>query len=81
MAELKRQNVTVSLSVQTVQKAKLLAARRSTSISALLADQVESMVAEEETYERARRSAMSRLKSGFHLGGGKSATRDELYER
>jgi hypothetical protein len=33
MAQVRKQNVTVSLSVQTIRQAKLLAAKRSTSIS------------------------------------------------
>ena len=33
MAEIRKQNVTISLSTQIVQKAKILAAKRSTSIS------------------------------------------------
>lgn len=43
-----KQNVTISLPRQTLQKVRLLAARRSTSISALLAEQVEILVGEEE---------------------------------
>jgi hypothetical protein len=44
MAQVRKQNVTVSLSVQTIRQAKLLAAKRSTSISGLLAEQIEGMV-------------------------------------
>lgn len=76
-----KQNVTISLTRQTLQKVRVLAARRATSISGLLAQQVEILVGEEEAYERAQRQAMALLDQGFHLGGVNRANRDELHER
>ena len=76
-----KQNVTISLSRQTVRKAKVLAARRATSISGLLAEQIEILVGEEEAYERAQRQATTLLAQGFHLGGVIGSTRDDLHER
>ena len=76
-----KQNLTISLDRKTIQKAKIVAARRSTSISGLLADQIEILVGEEEAYERAERQAMILLDQGFHLGGKIRASRDELHER
>ena len=76
-----KQNVTISLTRQTLRKAKILAARRETSISGLLATQIEALVGEEEAYERAERQAVALLDKGFHLGGVIQATRDELHER
>ncbi|GAC1666037.1 MAG: CopG family transcriptional regulator [Candidatus Acidiferrum sp.] len=76
-----KQNVTVSLDRQTIQKAKVIAARRATSISGLLARQIEMLVGEEEAYERAERQAKALLDQGFHLGGVIQASRDELHER
>jgi len=75
-----KRNVTVSLTRQVLKKARILAARRETSISGLLAQEIESLVAREDEYERAERQAMSLLEQGFHLGG-KIASRDELHER
>ena len=43
-----KQNLTVSLDRETIQKAKIVAARRSTSISGLVAAQIEILVGEEE---------------------------------
>jgi hypothetical protein len=74
-------NVTISLDRKTIQKAKVFAARRSTSISGLLAQQIENLVGEEEAYERAERLAMTLLEEGFHLGGLRPASRDKLHER
>ena len=76
-----KQNLTISLDRQTIRMAKILAARRSTSISGLLARQIEILVGEEEAYEWAERQAMSLLDQGFHLGGVIRASRDELHER
>jgi len=76
-----KQNLTISLDRQTIRKAKIVAAKRSTSISGLLARQIEILVGEEKAYERAERQAMSLLDQGFHLGGSIRVSRDELHER
>jgi hypothetical protein len=76
-----KQNLTITLDRQTVYKAKILAARRSTSISGLVADQIEMLVGEEEAYERAERQAAALLDHGFHLGGVVTASRDDLHDR
>jgi hypothetical protein len=76
-----KQNVTISISRETVRKARILAARRSTSISGLLAGEIERLVGDEEAWERSERSARALLEQGFHLGGLITASRDELHER
>jgi hypothetical protein len=76
-----KQNLTISLARETIRKAKILAARRETSISGLLAAQIEILVGEEEAYERAERQAAALLDQGFHLGGVIRAARDEWHER
>jgi len=76
-----KQNVTVSLSRETLRKARILAARRETSISGLLANQIEILVGEEEAYERSEREALALFNQGFHLGGVIGATREEWHER
>ena len=76
-----KQNLTISLDRQTIRKAKIVAARRDTSISGLLAQQIEILVGQEEAYERAERQAVALLDEGFHLGSGAPASREELHER
>jgi len=71
----------VSLSSDTVRKAKVLAAKRSTSISGLLAAQIEILVNADEAYEAAHRAALDLMERGFHLGGVHSIPREELHER
>lgn len=75
-----RQNVTVQLEKELIQKARIVAAKRGTSISGLLAAELEKLVGEDEAYEAARRSALAFLEKGFHFGG-KRVSRDELHER
>ena len=77
----KKQNLTITLERTTIQKAKLLAARRSMSISGLVAHQIEALVEEEEEYRRAAREAIALLEEGFHLGGKLRVTRDQLHDR
>ena len=76
-----KQNVTVSLSRHALKKARVLAARQATSISKLLADQIEMLIGEDEAYERAERQALALLDKGFSLGGVIRGTRDEWHER
>ena len=76
-----KQNITVRLDRRTVQKARELAARRNTSISALLAQQIETLVREDDAYEQAQRRALALLETGFHSGGRIESTRDEWHER
>ena len=77
----RKQNLTVSLERETIQKAKILAARRNTSVTRLLADYVEEMVAEDERYEAARKAALDYLKKGFPMGGQIAADREDWHER
>lgn len=79
--ETTKQNITLRLDRRTLRKAKVLAARRGTSISGLLAEQIEALVGEEDAYDRARRHALALLDRGFHLGGHIGSTRDEWHER
>lgn len=81
MPQAEKQNLTVSLSTQTIQKAKVLAAKRSTSISGFLAGQIEALVDAEDAYESAQRAALGLMERGFHMGGAHSIDRDTLHER
>ena len=76
-----KQNVTISLNRQTLRKVKVLAARRATSISGLIVEQIEILVGEEEAYRRAQRQATTLLDQSFHLGGVIRSSRDDLHER
>jgi hypothetical protein len=73
---------TVNLTRQAIQKSRVLGARRATSLGGLLAEQIETLLGEDEAgYEREQRQAMALLDRDFHLGGMIRANRDELHER
>jgi HSP90 family molecular chaperone len=76
-----KQNITLRLSRQTLQKARVLAAKRSTSISGLLTSQIEQLANTEDEYEIAMQRAMARMEKGFDLGGTHTMDRDALHER
>lgn len=75
------QEITVRLSKQTLQKAQILAASQSTSISFWLASQIDRLVDADDDYERAMRGAFELMQEGFHLGGVHKLDRDALHER
>ena len=77
----KQQNLTVRLDVETIRQARILAARRGTSISQLVADKIAEEAGKASEYERNRAAALAYLERGFHMGGGKLPNRDEIHER
>ncbi len=76
-----RRNLTVQLDEEIVKRARVLAARRATSVSKLVAHEIERLVREDDVYQRAKVNALAHLDLGFHLGGGALPARDELHER
>ncbi len=78
-----RQNVTLSLPREVVREAKVIAASRDTSISALMVEVLSGIIDEERGYRTARERSSRRLARGLDLGTGGERiwTRDELHER
>lgn len=74
-------NITLTLDEDVIRKARVLAARRNRSVSALLRQELCRLVAEDDAYEAAKRVALERLERGLHLGGGPLPSRDELHDR
>jgi predicted transcriptional regulator len=73
-------NITLKVDRELLRRAKVIAAERDTSVSALVAEQLEKTVRERDGYEQAKRRALANLKKGFDLGYKPPASRDELYE-
>lgn len=73
-------NLTLQLDAETILRAKVVAARRGTSISALVAKQLEELVADEERYDAAHRRALEILTAASPRGG-RTWQRDSLHER
>ena len=76
-----QRNITLTFDDEVLRKARVLAARRNRSISALLREELSRLVAKDEAYETAKRAALERLERGVHLGGGPLPSRDELHDR
>ena len=74
-------NITLKVDADLLREARILAAQRDTSVSRLLAEQLENLVRQEKAYEKAKRRALARLRQGFDLGWAPAASREELHER
>lgn len=77
-----QRNLTVRLEEDTIHKARILAAKRATSISKLVAAEIDRLVREDEAYEQARVEALADLESAFDLGSeGRLPPREATYGR
>lgn len=76
-----KQNITLTVDKEILRKARVLAAERSTSVSGLLATELERMIGDRDRYESAKAAAIAELRRGYDLGGGRLPSRDEIYER
>lgn len=75
-----KRNLTVQLDEDVIQQAKVLAARRGTSVSTLVASELERLVADDDRYEASCRRARRAL-AGAAPRGGRRWSRDDLYDR
>jgi hypothetical protein len=77
------QNLTLALPKEVVRRVKVVAAQRGTSVSRMLVDALEQIVAHDDAYERARQRHLALLKRPLDLGtrGRASWSRDDLHER
>ncbi|MCE7008490.1 DUF6364 family protein [Kibdelosporangium philippinense] len=75
-----KRNITVQLDEEIIDRAKVLAAKRGTSVSALLSHQVIKMTEEAARYEAAKQRALARMDNAIDRGGA-TWTREELHDR
>ena len=75
-----RQNITLALEQDLLRKARVLAAERGTSVSKMLADELERLIKDEGRYKQSMREALADLERGFKLGN-RRPPRDALHER
>jgi len=73
-----KRNLTVQLDADVVRRARVVAAKRGTSVSALVARELDALVAREERYEDAQRRAFELLSEPAATGTSRW-TRDEIY--
>ncbi len=74
-------NITIKVESSLVQDAKVLAAKRGTSLSRLVAEQLMAMVRQDQVYTAAKSSALRKLRRGYDLQWEKSANREALHDR
>jgi hypothetical protein len=74
-----RRNLTLQLDEETIRQAKILAAERGTSVSGLVARELEQLVTRNARYEEAMRRAIE-LMADAEPRGGRTWRRDDLYE-
>jgi hypothetical protein len=74
-------NITLKLDADLLREARVLAAEEDTSISAMLAAKLEQIVRDRQTYHRARKRALARLREGMELRWSPPRSRDEIHER
>jgi Family of unknown function (DUF6364) len=84
-----KRKVTVQLDEDVIAKVKVLAAQRGTSISGLVAAEINRLTAQNERYERAKREALAHLAEAAEYSSDESDqdrspedrgwTRDEIY--
>jgi hypothetical protein len=74
-------NITLKLDTDLLREARVLAAEEDTSISAMLAAKLEQIVRDRQTYHRARKRALARLREGMELHWSPPRSRDEIHER
>ena len=77
------QNITLSLPEEDLREARVLAARRGTSVSQFLARMLRETVERETGYDTARQHGLATLRAGLDLGtdGQLTWTREDLHER
>jgi hypothetical protein len=75
-----RRNLTLQLDEDVIRRAKVVAAKRGTSVSGLVARELEELVARDARYEEASRRA-GEIMAGAQPRGGRTWRRDELHNR
>ncbi|MBI2238697.1 MAG: hypothetical protein HYU54_09265 [Actinobacteria bacterium] len=74
-----KRNLTLQVDEEIIHRAKVLAAKRGTSVSALVARQLENLVEAEDRYEAAWRRARKAM-GDVQARGGRRWRREDLYE-
>ena len=73
-------NLTLQLDEDVIKRAKILAARHGTSVSALVARELDGLVEREARYEEASRRALA-IMAGATSRGRRSWRREQLHDR
>ena len=74
-------NITIKVDADLARDAKVFAARHGTSLSRLVARQLERLVREDQVYAASKRRALARLRRGYDMGGKGPLSREEVHDR
>jgi hypothetical protein len=82
-SRMEKQNITLAIPKDLLNKAKSVAAKRNITLSRLLVSVLEALVSEDERYEEAKQRHLELLERGFNLGtqGQIDWKRDALHDR
>jgi hypothetical protein len=75
-----KRNITVAIEPGLLKRARAVAARRGLSVSALLAEELRELVAQDALYTAARKRALALFSTPLSLGGT-PLSRENLHER
>jgi len=80
---MEKQNITLSIRKDLLQKVKIIAVKRSSSVSAMMTNLLEDIVALDEGYQTASQKHIRLLQQEVDLGtnGSMDWSRDELHAR
>ncbi len=73
-------NLTLQLDEDVIRRARIVAAKRGTSVSALVARELDGLVEQDARYEQAWRRAEELIRTAIPRGG-RSWRRDEIHDR
>jgi hypothetical protein len=71
----------LSIDARLLKRARVVAAERGVSVSALLAEELRDLVEQEAAYEQAKSKALALLAEPFRLGGKRIKDRAALHDR
>jgi hypothetical protein len=71
-------SLTIQLDQAIIRRARIVAAKRGTSLSALVARELDQLVARDDRYEDARRRAVELMETA-RPHGGRAWTREDIY--
>jgi metal-responsive CopG/Arc/MetJ family transcriptional regulator len=78
-----KQNVTLSLPVELLQKLRVMAAKRNVSMSSLMTSAISKMILNEDDYDARGKRLIERMKNAPNRGVGDKITwtREEVHDR
>jgi hypothetical protein len=76
-----KQSITINLEEALIRKIQNIAAEKRTSVSRVVSIGLSEIDDDLNDYKAAKKQAIAYLKKGFHIGGRRVHSREELHER